>query len=1712
MGLAALLSWAAPLAAAGADGAPGEDLVKVRVTSAAVEQGLSKRGARLVARYDAFSVWELPAEKAGAIAGRSSGVEVLALDNKVLLNTGAIDTATPEAQALRRPLGAFDGNRLHLVQFAGPVKPAWYQSLLATGVQVIQPIPSNAYLVWGDSSALGKLQSLARSNPAFQWDGAYEADYKVQPDPMAGGGKKGDDAPPDTGRYQVQLVRDLKANADTFTLLASLKTGDIRQRYEILSYVNFTVGLSEDAVKLLAQRDDVVSIAKWVEPKKRDERQNQIMAGQLTGNAPTPGDYLAYLTGKGFTQAQFDASNFAVDVTDSGVDNATTTPNHFGLHVGGDPAAAGRVVYARLEGTPNGGSTIQGCDGHGTLNTHIVCGYVPTGGIFAAAPHADASGFRYGLGVAPFVRAGSSVIFDPGTFTDPSYPDLQSRAYRDSSRLSTNSWGANVGGAYTTDSQAYDALVRDAQPTGSAVPAAGNQEMVIFFSAGNAGSGANTIGSPGTAKNVITVGATEGVQAFGGADNCGLGDVDANSANDVVWFSSRGPTDDGRKKPEIVAPGSHISGGVFQATLVNPVSGNGAAAGCFDGSGVCGGPSGSNFFPTTQQWYSASSGTSHSTPAVAGAGALIRQYFINQSLAPPSPAMTKALLMNTARYMNGAGANDNLWSNNQGMGDANIDSFFDIFTELYILRDQVGAEMFTASGQTRTFTGTVVNPAKPFRVTLAWTDAPGPTTGNAYVNNLDLEVTVGGNTYKGNVFTGAFSSTGGTADGANNAESVFVPAGVTGSFVVKVTATNIAGDGVPGVGTALDQDFALIVTNADAEPIPVIGKGASTLTAEDCAPPNTAIDPGETVTVEFELLNVGTGDTTDLVATLQATGGVSSPSAPQSYGALVAGGPSVTMPFTFTASSTCGQTITATLQLQDGAADLGTVVFTFATGALGAPITATYGTGNISTLIPDPGTVDIPIAVADTGVVADVKVKVRIDHSWDGDVQLSLVSPAGTVIPLVTSRGSSGDNFGTGANDCSGTPTVFDDAAATAISAGTPPFAGSYRPESPLSGFDGQTVTGTWYLRATDTTNPDQGTVGCVQLEINRQRYVCCGVPGTPQIVSGGSATVVAGGTNGVPDPGETVTVDFPLVNIGDGATTNLVATLQSSGGVTPVTTTQNYGAMAAAPTPVTRSFTFTAAGACGDTITATLQLQDGATDLGTVAWTFTLGATTTSSQTFTNAAAITIPTSGAASPYPSPITVSGIATLPGKVTVKLKGFSHTWPNDVDMLLVSPTGVKMIVLSDTYSSTDAVNVDITLDDAAAALLPSSGTPATGTYRPTDYTSGDTFVAPAPGSPYLSPATVGSATFASAFLAGTAADLNGTWNLYVVDDASGDTGSISGGWELTFSTTSPACETPCTPPAAPTGVPASRCGTGTVGLSASGAGAGEDYRWYAISGGAPLQATGAAFTTPSITTTTDFAVAVYNTTTGCESPRTTVTATVTPLPTTPTAGNDGPACVGGTVNLTASTVAGATYAWTGPNGFASALQNPVLTNVQAVDGGLYSVTVNDGTCTSLAGTTTVVVNPIPAAPTAGSEATVCQGETIHLTASTVTGATYSWTGPDGFLSAAQNPTITNAQPAASGVYSVTVTVDGCTSAPATTTTTVTPDSTAPVVTPPAPVVVFQTLCCGTFGGADSDTSATLATFLAGGTATDDCTATALTPQVGGVDVTGTTCFE
>jgi hypothetical protein len=233
------------------------------------------------------------------------------------------------------------------------------------------------------------------------------------------------------------------------------------------------------------------------------------------------------------------------------------------------------------------------------------------------------------------------------------------------------------------------------------------------------------------------------------------------------------------------------------------------------GSGTTGDTN--DFFPLGQQFYTISSGTSHSTPAVSGACALVRQYFINNGRTPPSPAMTKAYLMNSARYLNGASANDKLWSANQGMGEMNLGTAFD--GAWRILRDQLPAETFTAAGQTRSYPGTVPDPTKPFRVTLAWTDAPGSTTASKeLVNNLDLTVAVGAKLYKGNVFNGAFSTNGGAADGTNNVESVFLPPGAATNFTVTVTAAQISADAITVGGSLPEQDFALVIYNAEIAP------------------------------------------------------------------------------------------------------------------------------------------------------------------------------------------------------------------------------------------------------------------------------------------------------------------------------------------------------------------------------------------------------------------------------------------------------------------------------------------------------------------------------------------------------------------------------------------------------------------------------------------------------------------------------------------------------------------------------------------------------------------------------------------------------------------------------------------------------------------------------------------------------------------------------
>jgi len=155
------------------------------------------------------------------------------------------------------------------------------------------------------------------------------------------------------------------------------------------------------------------------------------------------------------------------------------------------------------------------------------------------------------------------------------------------------------------------------------------------------------------------------------------------------------------------------------------------------------------------------------------------------------------------------------------------------------------------------------------------------------------------------------------------------------------------------------------------------------------------------------------------------------------------------------------------------------------------------------------------------------------------------------------------------------------------------------------------------------------------------------------------------------------------------------------------------------------------------------------------------------------------------------------------------------------------------------------------------------------------------------------------------------------------------------------------------------------------------------------------------------------------------------------PPTPIAGGNTPICSGGTLNLTGTTTATGTitYIWSGPNTFTNALQNPTINNITVAGSGTYSLAIRVNGCTSPASTVDIVVNQTPVIPTAASNTPVCTDSTLQLTSATTTAGTinYAWTGPNGFTSTSQNPSIPNITTAASGAYTVTATLGTCTSA-------------------------------------------------------------------------------
>ena len=232
-----------------------------------------------------------------------------------------------------------------------------------------------------------------------------------------------------------------------------------------------------------------------------------------------------------------------------------------------------------------------------------------------------------------------------------------------------------------------------------------------------------------------------------------------------------------------------------------------------------------------------------------------------------------------------------------------------------------------------------------------------------------------------------------------------------------------------------------------------------------------------------------------------------------------------------------------------------------------------------------------------------------------------------------------------------------------------------------------------------------------------------------------------------------------------------------TNSGVRPITTSKNYGAIAAEGSAAA-AYTFVSTAVSGATITAELTLQDTTnTGLGPIFYTFQLPFT----RGFTNSEEIFIPYIGPASPYPSSIDISGLANglLVSKVTATLNGFAHSWPHDVAAVLVDPAGQEVVLMEHTGSYYNVTNLTLTFDDAATQSLPQNSALSSGTFLTTEYTPFDVF----PGLAVVPPGNTNLAVF-------NGANPNGLWSLYVYDDTQGNDGYIVGGWSLNLTLISP----------------------------------------------------------------------------------------------------------------------------------------------------------------------------------------------------------------------------------------------------------------------------------------------------------------------------------
>jgi serine protease AprX len=675
----------------------------------------------------------------------------------------------PQAAIATRHAGA----GLRLVQFNGPLRPEWLEGLAREGATPLQYIHPYSYVVWADTASLARTAQL----DGVRWQGDFLPEYKLAPQARS----------LDATRRPALIL--LSRHADRDELVSAMRElgADIGPVEPVGRHFSVArVELSGERFSDLAALRGVYAVQEIEEispaQMQRGEMSNQSIVG-AHGAGPShtivPG-YTAW-----YTAAGLDGTGVTVGIVDGGVHVSHPEIN-----------LPGKVQPCVNAGTGTT-SCNPGTDAHGTHVAAAVAGV----GVTTAVNN----GFLRGQGVAP----GANVvrqIYDPFLGGGPGgvIANGMLTLYRESALsgavLTNNSWGpSDTPRGYDIPTQQVDFVARDAL---SDVP--GQQPVLDVRSIMNGDGDANgacqpsSLGTPDEAKNLFAVGSTK-LQGGGGSQQAAIFDVSANSAH--------GNACDGRRRPDIVAPGCSTESA------------------------------------SSATGYGTMCGTSMASPVVSGAAALfVEKYRVEHGGATPSPALIKAAFTAVAKDLAGfrnadGGTMGHRPDRFQGYGRLDLDAVINPAAAVMYL-DQT--EVFTASGQQFRLTAIAADPARPMRIMLAFTDAPGHGLGGttpAWVNDLDLSVEADGDTYFGNVVGGdGWSATGGTADGKNNLEGVFLsPAQHGGVASITVDATNIAADALnPHAPGAPAQDFALVCYNClqgDG-----FGLALEPASAEVCAP------------------------------------------------------------------------------------------------------------------------------------------------------------------------------------------------------------------------------------------------------------------------------------------------------------------------------------------------------------------------------------------------------------------------------------------------------------------------------------------------------------------------------------------------------------------------------------------------------------------------------------------------------------------------------------------------------------------------------------------------------------------------------------------------------------------------------------------------------------------------------------------------------------